>query len=89
MSPQEVLKILLYKYQDQVILTVFNNLKGKDNPSKYTSDILLWLRRLRDEDMDKLVRSYAKTINVKELSSENLSPLALIELKKLGFDIKD
>lgn len=70
LSPQDVLNILLYKYQDQVILTVFNNLKGKDNPSKYTSDILLWLKRLRDEDMDKLVRSYSKTINLKELTSE-------------------
>ena len=28
-------------------------------------------------------------VPLKELSSENLSPLALIELKKLGFDIKD
>ena len=28
-------------------------------------------------------------VPIKELSSENLSPLALIELKKLGFDIKD
>ena len=70
LSPQEVLNILLYKYQDQVILTVFNNLKGKDNPSKYTSDILLWLKRLREDDIDKLVRSYAKTVNVRELTSE-------------------
>jgi mutator protein MutT len=28
-------------------------------------------------------------VPIKELSSENLSPLALIELKKLGFNIKD
>ena len=85
LSPQEVLNILLYKYQDQVILTVFNNLKGKDNPSKYTSDILLILRRLRDEDMDKLVRSYAKTINVKELTSEKF-----IEIEeKLVHDLEE
>ena len=85
LSPQEVLNILLYKYQDQVILTVFNNLKGKDNPSKYTSDILLILRKLRDEDMDKLVRSYAKTINVKELTSEKF-----IEIEeKLVHDLEE
>lgn len=84
LSPQEVLNILLYKYQDQVILTVFNNLKGKDNPSKYTSDILLWLRRLRDEDMDKLVRSYAKTINVKELTSEKFIEIEEKLVRELG-----
>lgn len=84
LSPQEVLNILLYKYQDQVILTVFNNLKGKDNPSKYTSDILLWLRRLRDEDMDKLVRSYAKTINVKELTSEKFIEIEEKLIRELG-----
>lgn len=85
LSPQEVLNILLYKYQDQVILTVFNNLKGKDNPSKYTSEILLWLKRLHDEDLDKMVHCYAETINIKDLTPEKYSEIE----KKLICDINE
>ena len=60
-TPEEVLDTLLYKYQDQVVLTAFNSLKGKDNPSKYTSEILVKLRAFRynREDFERIVDSFA------------------------------
>lgn len=60
-TPEEVLDTLLYKYQDQVVLTAFNSLKGKDNPSKYTSGILVKLRAFRynREDFERIVDSFA------------------------------
>lgn len=63
LTAQEILDTLLYKYHDQVILSVFNNLKGKDNPSKFTSDIIDKLKELRfDQDyLDQMIRSAAAT----------------------------
>lgn len=71
LTPHDVLDLLLNKYQDQVILTVFNNLKGRDNPSKYTSEILSILKSIRYDNLDKAVESYALTANMKELTAEN------------------
>ena len=70
LTPQDVLDLLLNKYQDQVILTVFNNLKGRDNPSKYTSEILGKLKWIRYENFDKVVSNYIATANIKELTNE-------------------
>ncbi|MBR1919154.1 MAG: hypothetical protein IJ831_05970 [Spirochaetales bacterium] len=63
LTPREILDTLLYKYQDQVILSVFNNLKGKDNPSKFTSDIIegLKLLRMNEDNMKRMIRSCAGT----------------------------
>lgn len=58
-TPNDVLDTLLYQYQDQVVLTVFNNLKGRDNPSKYTSVIVKKLKELRYTDFEKVLDGYA------------------------------
>ena len=83
MTPEQILDTLLYKYQDQVILSVFNNLKGKDNPSKYTSEILKKLReyRFNQDSFEKIVDNYASNISnlngqkYQELESKILSDL--------------
>ena len=58
LTAEQVFDMFVNKYQNQIILTVFNNLKGRDNPSKYTSQILLKLRELRENDFDKIINSY-------------------------------
>lgn len=70
LTPHDVLDLLLNKYQDQVILTVFNNLKGRDNPSKYTSEILSKLKSIRYDHFDDVVTNYALTANIKDLTAE-------------------
>lgn len=81
LTPYDVLDLLLNKYQDQVVLTVFNNLKGRDNPSKYTSEILYILKSLRYDNLDKIVTNYALTANIKDLTAEKYTELerSLIE----------
>lgn len=75
LTPHGVLDLLLNKYQDQVVLTVFNNLKGRDNPSKYTSEILSILRSIRYDNLDKVVESYALTANIKDLTAEKYAEI--------------
>lgn len=70
LTPHDVLDLLLNKYQDQVVMTVFNNLKGRDNPSKYTSEILLKLKSIRYNHLDEVVSNYALTANIKDLTAE-------------------
>ncbi len=81
LTPHDVLDLLLNKYQDQVVLKVFNNLKGRDNPSKYTSEILYILKSLRYDNLDKIVTNYALTANIKDLTAEKYTELerSLIE----------
>ncbi len=69
LTPHDVLDLLLNKYQDQVVLTVFNNLKGRDNPSKYTSEILAELKSIRYDHLDEVVANYALTANIKDLTA--------------------
>jgi len=70
MKPQDVLDTLLYKYQDQVMLTVFNNLKAKDNPSKYTSEIIKKLNEIRFNRIDDAVVGYLSSLGW-ELTKDN------------------
>lgn len=75
MMPQQILDILLNKYQSQVMMTVFNNLKTKDNPSKYSSQILLKLKELRYHKLDEVVRNYIEAMGNTELTSEKYKEL--------------
>lgn len=75
LTPHDVLDLLLNKYQDQVVLTVFNNLKGRDNPSKYISEILTKLKLIRYDHLDEVVKNYALTANIKDLTAENYEDL--------------
>jgi len=70
LTPYDVLDLLLNKYQDQVVLTVFNNLKGRDNPSKYTSEIISKLKLLRYEHLNEVVTNYALTAKIKDLTND-------------------
>ena len=62
-TPNEIMEILLDKYRSQVIMGAFNNLLGRDNPSRYTTDILEKLRGLRydPDNMSRMVQSYTET----------------------------
>ena len=70
LTAEQVFDMFINKYQNQIILTVFNNLKGRDNPSKYTSRILNKLRELRENDLDKIVNSYLFRDSSETIDSE-------------------
>lgn len=63
LTPKDVLNLLLFKYQDQVMLTVFNNLKTKDNPNKFVNTILEKLYELRNDRLDELVANYLLSVS--------------------------
>lgn len=87
LKPQDILDLLLNKYQNQVVLTVFNNLKGRDNPSKYTSEILSKLRELRYENLRKVVENYAITAGVKDPTAEQYLEIESVLRKDLDYVI--
>lgn len=70
LTPQEILDTLLRKYQNQVVVRVFHNLRLHDNPSRYSSFIISKIRELLNEHMDELVANSVMTENVSDLTSE-------------------
>ncbi len=70
LSPQEILDTLLRKYQKQVVLRVFNNLRMHDNPSRYSSSIIAKLRELLTDHMDELVANSVMTEDVSDLTRQ-------------------
>ncbi len=70
LSPREILSTLVGKYQSQVILRVFNNLRMRDNPSRYSSQIINILRDLLRDHMEELVANSVMTEDVKDLTKE-------------------
>ena len=75
LTPHAVLDLLLNKYQDQVILNAFNNLQGRDNPSKYTSEILKKLNDIRYAHLDEIVKNHIATANIKNATNEQIVSL--------------
>lgn len=80
LTPEEILDLLLNEYEEQGVVQVFNDLKGKDNPSKYILEIVEELNRLHDEDLDELAMAYVG----------DGSPERLLEVKRtLRGEIED
>ncbi len=74
LSPEDILRLLLDEYEEQGIVSVFNDLKGKDNPSKFTLAIIDELELLRGEKLDELTLAYMR--------GEDASSERLLEVKK-------
>jgi hypothetical protein len=70
LSPRQILSTLLGKYQSQVILRVFNNLRMRDNPSRYSSEIIATLRSLVADHMEEMVANSVLVDDVKDLTKE-------------------
>ena len=72
-TPEVVLHNLLVKYREQVLVTVFNNLKSKDSPDRYVSFILDKLRKIRYEDFDVMFEGYLASLNEVPLPDRELA----------------
>ena len=74
-TPSEIMMILLEDYNTKV-LGAFRNLLGRDNPSRYTTDILDKLNALRhspeDREIIRMAGCYIETSEEKQ-TSENLN----------------
>lgn len=74
LSANDVLRLLLDEYQQKIILTVFSNLKAKDNPSKYSDRILETLYFLLEENnLTKIISNYLETKKISDCSQESLN----------------
>lgn len=74
LTPREILQQLLVEYQDKVILRTFDNLRIKDNPSRYKSFILDKLAELSTEkNMERLVLDYIKKKKNENQTGENIA----------------
>lgn len=72
LSPREILEQFLIEYQDKVILKVFDNLRVKDNPSKYKNSIIEKINILLEEqNLLKMIDDYIKTKKNGEKTEEN------------------
>lgn len=64
-SADEILFELTNNYGSKVAFTVFDNLKSKDNPNKYSSEIISGISRLLDDGeggvLNNLILNYIAT----------------------------
>ena len=71
LSAEEVLDELTEKYGKKVILVVFDNLKRKDNPNKFSREIINKLEELlEEENLNKIVLNYISVKNSQEEPDE-------------------
>lgn len=72
LSPREILEQFLVEYQDKVILKTFNNLRIKDNPSKYKNSIIRHINDLLEEgNFSKMVAEYINKKKNGDFNEEN------------------
>lgn len=73
LSPREILEQFLVEYQDKVVLKTFDNLRIKDNPSKYKNSIINDIKHLLEEqNFSKMVEEYINKKKNGEKNEENL-----------------
>ena len=72
LSPREILEQFLIEYQDKVVLKTFDNLRIKDNPSKYKNSIINDIKGLLEEsNFSKMVEEYINKKKNGEINEEN------------------
>lgn len=72
LSPREILDQFLVEYQDKVVLKTFDNLRIKDNPSKYKNSIINDIKTLLEEpNFSKMVEEYINKKKNGEKNEEN------------------
>ena len=75
LTPREILNQLLVEYRDKVILRTFDNLRIKDNPSRYKSFILEKIDSLSTEKNmeERLIPDYIKKKKNGAMTEENIA----------------
>jgi hypothetical protein len=72
LSPREILEQFLVEYQDKVVLKTFDNLRIKDNPSKYKNSIIDAIKHLLEgQNLSKMVEEYINKKKNGEKNEEN------------------
>ena len=72
LSPREILEQFLVEYQDKVVLKTFDNLRIRDNPSKYKNSIINGIKSLLEEpNFSKMVEEYINKKKNGEKNEEN------------------
>ena len=58
LTPNEIMKLLLYDYQNNVIARAFRNLRMTDNPSRYKNEIIELIDYYLYDNMGRMLENY-------------------------------
>lgn len=83
-SPQEILYTLLSDYQNSVVLKSFENLRRRDNPSRYKQEIIAQIDNLLANHLSEMVDNAIAVTYGGEDSPENRRAAQFDFQKKLG-----
>ena len=73
LTPKEIYQIVLVEYQHDVLFTLFNNIKSKDNPDRYSDVILNTMKRFADEGIPNIRENMMSTIHDEDYSTEHVA----------------
>lgn len=75
LTPKEIYQIVLVEYQHDVLFTLFNNIKSKDNPDRYSDLILQTMKRFADEGVTHIRQNMMDMIHDEDYSSEHIASI--------------
>lgn len=73
LSPKQIYQIVLMEYQHDVLFTLFNNIKTKDNPERYSDVILETMKHFADENVPDIRQNMMSFTNDEDYSSEHIA----------------
>ena len=87
LSPRQIYQIVLVEYQNDVLFTLFNNIKSKDNPDRYSDFILDTMKRFADSCIPEIRQNMMETTNDNDYSSAHIAEVDARVLKMIEYVI--
>ena len=75
LTPKEIYQIVLVEYQHDVLFTLFNNIKSKDNPDRYSDAILDTMRRFVETGIPSIRANMMDTTGDNDYSPEHIQEI--------------
>lgn len=75
LTPKQIYQIVLVEYQHDVLFTLFNNIKSKDNPDRYSDYILEVMKRFADQEIPNIRQNMMETVHDEDYSTEHIASI--------------
>ena len=75
LTPKQIYQIVLVEYQHDVLFTLFNNIKSKDNPDRYSDYILNIMKDLADSAIPDICKNMMDATCDEDTSTEHIQEL--------------
>ncbi len=75
LTPKEIYQIVLVEYQHDVLFTLFDNIKSKDNPDRYSDVILQTMRSMADSYIPNIRQNMMETTHDDDYSSDHIAAI--------------